>query len=77
MVVKGFRNSFAAAIYVAALAALGLHISHGMQSMLQTFGVTSEKTLPFMIKAAIIGAVVIFIGYIAIPASVMAGIIKG
>jgi hypothetical protein len=30
-----------------------------------------------MIKAAIIGAVVIFIGYIAIPASVMAGIIKG
>ena len=77
MMLKGFKGIAAPALYAIGLVALGLHISHGMQSMLQTVGVAGEKTLPVMIKAAIIGAAVIFIGYIAIPASVLAGIIKG
>jgi hypothetical protein len=43
--------------------------------MLQSFGLNSEGSLPVMIRAATATAVLIFIGYTAIPFSIMAGII--
>lgn len=76
MTVLGFQTPWIAGFYIVAIYLLCLHLSHGLSSMLQTIGVTNERTLP---RARAIGAAVawtIFAGYAAIPASVLAGIVK-
>lgn len=75
MVVLNFRNISVAGLYVLAMAALGLHLSHGLQSMFQTLGLNSERTLPVIIKIGTIGALILFLGYISIPASVVSGLV--
>jgi succinate dehydrogenase / fumarate reductase cytochrome b subunit len=75
MVVRSFRNISAAGLYVFAMGALTLHLSHGIQSMFQTLGLNNETTLPAMIKIGTIAAVILFLGYISIPVSIFAGLV--
>jgi len=75
MVVHSFRNIVVSGIYVVAMAAVGLHLSHGMQSMVQTLGLNNEKTLPVMAKIGIAAALILFLGYAAIPASIISGMV--
>ena len=75
MVVHSFRNISVAGLYVFAMGALTLHLSHGIQSMFQTLGLNNEKTLPVIMKIGTIAAVVLFLGYISIPVSIFAGLV--
>ncbi|MBI5075122.1 MAG: succinate dehydrogenase cytochrome b subunit [Nitrospirae bacterium] len=75
MVVLSFRNISVAGLYVLAMGALALHLSHGIQSMFQTLGLNNERTLPAVIKIGTIAAVVLFLGYISIPVSIVAGLV--
>ena len=75
MVVHSFRNIVVSGIYVVAMAAVGLHLSHGLQSMVQTFGLNNEKTLPVMAKIGIAAALILFLGYAAIPAGIISGMV--
>jgi succinate dehydrogenase / fumarate reductase cytochrome b subunit len=75
MVVHGFRNAFVSAVYVMAMAAVGLHLSHGLQSVVQTLGLNSERTLPVMVKVGAAAALALFLGYVAIPAGIMSGLV--
>jgi len=75
MVVHSFRNTFVSAVYVMAMAAVGLHLSHGLQSMVQTVGLNSERTLPVMVKISAAAALALFLGYVAIPAGIMSGLV--
>jgi len=75
MVILNFRSISVAGLYVLAMAALGLHLSHGLQSMVQTLGLNNERTLPIIIKVGTIAAAVLFLGYISIPVSVFAGLV--
>ncbi len=75
MVVLSFRNISIASLYVLAMGALTLHLSHGIQSMFQTLGLNNEKTLPAVIKIGTIAAMIIFLGYISIPVSIFAGLV--
>jgi succinate dehydrogenase / fumarate reductase cytochrome b subunit len=77
MVVAGFRNIFVSLIYVAAMVALFLHISHGIQSFFQTMGWNNDRTLPVIVKAGTLVALVLFLGYVTIPLTIFAGILKG
>jgi len=72
MVVSAFKNGGIVFIYVAAMAALFLHLSHGIQSFFQTMGWNTDKT---QCTISAIGKAVAFIllaGYVIIPISILA-----
>ncbi|NJD91292.1 MAG: succinate dehydrogenase cytochrome b subunit [Geobacter sp.] len=72
MVVSAFKNFGTSAIYVIAMAALFLHLSHGIQSFFQTMGWNTDKT---QCTISAIGKAVAFIllaGYVVIPLSILA-----
>jgi succinate dehydrogenase / fumarate reductase cytochrome b subunit len=73
MVVYGFRNVFVTAVYLFAMAGLALHLSHGIQSLVQTLGLNNEQTLPVVTKIGIVIAIMLFLGYGSIPVSILAG----
>jgi succinate dehydrogenase / fumarate reductase cytochrome b subunit len=76
MVVRSFQSIAISAAYLISLSALGLHLFHGMQSSLQTWGLNNEKTLPVFEKSGTIASVILFLWYIAIPVVVVLGILK-
>src|SRR5208283_3991096 len=67
MVVLSFRKFFISAIYIFAMGALGLHLSHSIQSAFQTVGLNSEKTFPIIINAGTIAALLVSFGFASIP----------
>lgn len=72
-VVAGFSVWPISAFYIVAMFALCLHLDHGIWSMLQTLGwITVENTKGLRIVSRGI-AVVIFIGFVSVPISVLAG----
>ncbi len=77
MVVRSFQQVGIAGIYVLSLAALGLHLVHGIQSSFQTWGLTSYGTLSAIEKAGTSASIVLFLWYAAIPLSVVVGLLKG
>jgi len=77
MVVSSFRNFFVAFIYTGAMVTLFLHLSHGIQSFFQTLGLSNDRVQPFLIKAGTLTALVLFLGYVAIPLTIFSGILKG
>jgi len=76
MMVLSFQKFFISAVYVGAMVTLLLHLSHGVQSLFQTFGVLNGNTLPVMEKIARAAAIVIFVGFISIPVSILLGLIN-
>ncbi len=76
MVVQSFRNIGISGIYVISLAALGLHLLHGVQSSFQTWGLNNERTLPVIDKTGTIASIILFLWYVAIPAVIVMGILR-
>lgn len=77
MVVYTFRKAVIALVYIVALSALAFHLVHGVQSFFQTLGLNNEKTFPVIVKSGTVAAVIIFLGYAAIPIIIFTGILKG
>jgi succinate dehydrogenase / fumarate reductase, cytochrome b subunit len=77
MVVRNFQSVFISLVYIFAMTALALHLTHGIQSLFQTLGLNNEKTMPLIIKAGAITAIILALGYISIPVFVLTGILKG
>jgi succinate dehydrogenase / fumarate reductase cytochrome b subunit len=76
MMMLNFRNAVVLLVYISAMAALALHLTHGIQSFFQTLGLNNDKTLPVFIKAGTIAALMISLGYISIPVSIFSGILR-
>lgn len=72
--VTGFRVWWVSAWYVFSISLLGLHLRHGLWSMLQSIGLAhslrKEQTLKLV---ALIISVLIVLGYISIPISILLG----
>lgn len=66
-VVTWFSNPLYSAFYLLALAGLGLHLSHGVQSAFQTFGLNHPRYTPLIRKAGIAFAVLIALGFASFP----------
>lgn len=66
-VVTWFANPLYASFYVLALGGLGLHLSHGVQSALQTFGMNHPRYTPLIRKAGLAFAGFIFLGFASMP----------
>jgi succinate dehydrogenase / fumarate reductase cytochrome b subunit len=77
MLVVGFSNPLMAGTYALAMIFLCSHLSHGAWSWLQTVGLRSKKVSEDVNRGARILAVVLALGYVSIPVSVLAGVGKG
>ncbi len=75
MVVMGFRQPLVSGLYIAAMALLALHMSHGVQSVFQSLGLNNRKYEDPIRKLAIGLAWVIFLGNSSMPVAVMAGLV--
>jgi succinate dehydrogenase / fumarate reductase cytochrome b subunit len=74
--VVGFQSVPASLIYIVAMLAIALHLSHGLWSMLQTIGVNRPNWECALRCIAVVCAVIICGGFIAVPVSVLFGIVK-
>lgn len=73
MMVYGFSSKFwfVSAFYIVSMAALALHLSHGVSSMFQSLGLRNETWRYRLDKFAALYGVVIFLGFASIPAAVL------
>jgi succinate dehydrogenase / fumarate reductase cytochrome b subunit len=71
MVVGSFRHGAIAALYIAAMVVLFLHLNHGIQAFFQTMGWNSDRTLPAISKAGRTIAVIFLLGYSSIPVFIL------
>ena len=76
MVVTAFECPFVSGFYILAVGLLGMHLSHGIASLFQTLGITTEKMRPLFEKGGLIVAWIIFLGFASIPTSVLLGLVK-
>ena len=74
-VVAGFRSPAVSGFYVAAMAALGLHLYHGVWSMMQTVGLSHPRYDHLRHAFATLVAVVIVAGNISFPLAVLTGLL--
>jgi succinate dehydrogenase / fumarate reductase, cytochrome b subunit len=74
-VVAGFSLWPVAAFYIIAMAALCLHLDHGIWSFLQTFGWSTSRNVTTLRAISRIIALVIFAGFVSVPLSVMTGLV--
>ncbi len=75
MVVASFRHTWIALMYVAAMIVLYLHLRHGIQSVFQTLGLSSDRTMPTYGALAKVLSVIFVVGYSSIPVTILAAIL--
>jgi len=73
MVIAGFSWWPASVFYIIAMGTLCSHLSHGVSSMFQTLGFSTEKTRPTLQLVAYAYAALIFVGNCSIPLAVLMG----
>jgi len=67
LVMDSFRNPLYSGFYVAAMIALMLHLSHGIQSGFQTLGLNHPRYTPLIRKAGMGFAFLVCAGFALIP----------
>ena len=75
-VVSGFQVWWVSLSYIVAVSLLGLHLRHGLWSMFQSLGIHQPQHTARLKTAAMVIAVLITLGYISIPISVLLGLVK-
>lgn len=76
MVVVGFKNPLVVLFYVISMTLLCSHLSHGVASIFQTLGLRSKKTEGTIRQLSIAYSFIIWAGFISIPLSILAGLVK-
>ena len=76
MVVSAFQNIAVTLLYAGAMLVLFLHLSHGIQSFFQTMGWSNDRVQPFITKAGTLAALALFLGYAAVPLTILVRILK-
>lgn len=76
MVYNAFANPLISLVYVVGMLCLFSHLSHGAHSMFQSVGLRNEKLRPIFRGLALVYAVAVCFGLIAVPAGVLSGVIK-
>lgn len=71
--VVGFRQALVTLVYVVAMLALGLHMYHGVWSLMQTLGLSHPRYNHLRHAFATLITAVVVIGNISMPLAVLAG----
>jgi succinate dehydrogenase / fumarate reductase cytochrome b subunit len=75
-VAAGFSNLGVVAFYELALAAVGLHLYHGIWSSGRSLGMSSPSPYPLRRQLALVLSVLVWLGFTVIPIAVYGGIIR-
>lgn len=76
MVIGGFNHWSVSFFYLFGIGLLCFHLDHGFQSVFQTLGLRQRRIAGCLTNLSHSVAVVIFLGYCIIPASVMIGFLN-
>lgn len=77
MVVLGFQDWRVATSYIIAMLLLGMHLSHGVQSMFQSLGLTTPKYMPLIQNGGRALALLLVAGNVSMPLAILLGFVKG
>jgi succinate dehydrogenase / fumarate reductase cytochrome b subunit len=75
-VATGFRNPFVVLLYLIAMAAVGLHLYHGVWSSGRSLGMSQPSPHPLRRTAALVLALLVWLGFTVIPIAVYAGVVR-
>ncbi len=75
-VLATFGRAVGVVAYVVAMIALGFHLWHGLYSMFQSVGFINRRVAPDIQRAAAAVAVLLTLGFSAIPMAVLVGILR-
>ena len=75
-VVSAFRNPWVTLFYVVAMLFLLLHLFHGAWSSVRTLGLSKPSRNPLHRRVSTVIAVVVWLGFTAIPVAVFLGVIR-
>lgn len=73
--VTGLGNTWVAGFYGLAMLAVCLHLYHGVWSMFQTLGANHPKYAAHRRPFAVAMAIIVFLGFVTIPVSILTGIV--
>lgn len=76
MVVQSFQDPVLAFAYIIGVAAVCVHLSHGIGSTFQTLGYNDDRTLAIVSHVGWLASAMIFLGYSAIPLAVLFGYLR-
>ncbi len=76
MIILGFKVPVVSVFYMIAVGLLCLHLSHGISAMFQSLGLRNKAWWPVLQQSAKGAALVLFLGYIAVPVAVLLGLLK-
>jgi succinate dehydrogenase / fumarate reductase cytochrome b subunit len=75
-VVAGFSLWYVSLFYIAAMAALALHLNHGIWSAFQTLGWSNARNQRSLQMLSKLLALIVFLGFSSVPVAVMAGWVR-
>ena len=75
-VVSAFRNPWVVLFYVVSMLFLLLHLFHGAWSSVRTLGLSKPSRNPLHRRVSTVIAVVVWLGFTAIPVAVFLGVIR-
>jgi succinate dehydrogenase / fumarate reductase cytochrome b subunit len=76
MIVLGFQNLWVSLFYIIATGLLSFHLWHGFESAFQSLGLRTSRWGSFLRVVTRLFAVAYFAGSLAIPVSVLTGVVK-
>jgi succinate dehydrogenase / fumarate reductase cytochrome b subunit len=75
-VAMGFRHPAVVILYLIAMAAVGLHLYHGLWSSGRSLGLSPPSPQPLRRTIALVLALFIWLGFSVIPVAVYAGVVR-
>jgi succinate dehydrogenase / fumarate reductase cytochrome b subunit len=75
-VATGFRSLVVVLLYLIAMAAVGLHLYHGLWSSGRSLGMSPPSQYPLRRTIALALALLLWLGFSAIPIAVYAGVVR-
>jgi succinate dehydrogenase / fumarate reductase, cytochrome b subunit len=75
-VATGFHNPIVVAVYLVAMAAVGLHLYHGIWSSGRSLGMSPPSPQPLRRSIALVIALLVWLGFTVIPIAVYAGVVR-
>ena len=76
MIFIGFNSPWIAGFYILAIGLLSVHLLHGVESMFQTLGLRNAKWSCCLRKVVALLALGYFLGNLAIPGSILTGLLR-
>lgn len=76
MIILSFHNPLVSGFYLLSVFLLGMHLSHGISSIFQTFGLNGRKSAGLIRHGALVLAWVLMAGFASIPVAALTGYLR-